>query len=449
MKPAFYRYVVTIILLVSGGGGHAGCTEPSAGSQPLKGTPVSPRVPAEWEPHESVWLAWPTYDSMQERPKEPLYREILTALAPHVHVDLIVATEAEAARVAAHLDQHRVPRRHITFRIVPAVMDIWVRDTGPVFVETGDGGLAGADFRFNSWGYEGHTSLYPWDTEALDQAVVELLGLPIIESPMISEGGALEVNGKNTMILTEAVAFQRNPDMTRSQIEAEYRRTLGIQKIIWLEEGIPEDDLSFWRGRGLPDDVYTALTVGGHTDELVRFVDADTVLLAEVTPEEAAQDPVSAEARERLEQAFATLRAATDQDGASLEIIRVPAATPIYETMGPDDATYTYLASLTFEDGSSIPPGEPITVLSAASYLNFFITNGVVLMPRFWVPGRPASVAAKDARMMEILQAAFPDREIVAINPEAITVGGGGMHCITQQQPAVSGGKSDPELRGR
>jgi len=103
--------------------------------------------------------------------------------------------------------------------------------------------------------------------------------------------------------------------------------------------------------------------------------------------------------------------------------------------MGPEDETYRYIASLTFEDGTVIPEGSRITVVSATSYLNFLITNGIVLTPVYWKQGRPASMAAKDNRMKQILQKAFPDREIVGINPEAINVGGGGIHCITQQQP--------------
>lgn len=425
----------------------AGCAEPEMQSDPevasaeeaLGGTPGQPtyRMPAEWEPHDSLWLAWPTYDSMQGRSKEPLYMQMIGALAPHVDVNLIVATEADAEYVSDILDEHQVPRHHVTFEVIPSVIDIWVRDTGPIFVKDEGGDLSVVDFEFNSWGYEGHTSLYPWDSDVLDRDVGRRLDLPIRRSTMISEGGAVELNGQGTMIMAESVAFQRNPGMTRAQIEAEYHEKLGVEKVIWVPEGVPEDDLSFWRGRGLPSDVYTVLTVGGHTDEFVRFIDEDTVLLAEVTAWEAAQGPVAAEARQRLEVAYDILSSETTHDGKPLHVIRAPAATPIYETMGPGDETYAYLTSLAFEDGSSIPPDSPITTISAASYMNYVVTNGVVLAPRYWKPGRPLSVLLKDVWMAATLRAAFPDRQLVMLNPESINVGGGGMHCVVQQQPAA------------
>jgi len=425
-SSVFSALVLTGLVLAWGTGCES--TPPPAGADEL-------RMPAEWEPHEAMWLAWPTYDSMVGRPKEPLYQEIIKALAPHVKVNLVVQSQAEAERVQGVLAAERIPSGHVTFRVIPSAIDIWMRDTGPTFVKDGAGRARAVDFRFNSWGYEGHTSLYPWDSDVLDRDAANLLGVPVVESQMISEGGALEVNGRGTLIITEAVAFHRNPHMSRSEIEAEYKRTLGIKKVIWLKEGVPEDDLAFWRKRGVPNNVFTALAVGGHTDEFVRFVDEDTLLLAEVTEEEAAEDALSAVARQRLEAAYATLRSATDQDGKPFEIIRVPATTSIYETMGREDETYRYIASLTFEDGTVIPEGSRITVVSATSYLNFLITNGIVLTPVYWKQGRPASMAAKDNRMKQILQKAFPDREIVGINPEAINVGGGGIHCITQQQP--------------
>lgn len=424
-----------------------GCAGPEEESHPevasaeeaLNGSVQTPayRMPAEWEPHDSLWLAWPTYDSMQGRPKEPLYFEMIEALAPYVDVNLLVATEAEVTYVRDLLDAHQVPRHHVTFRVIPSVIDIWVRDTGPTFVKNAAGDLSVVDFEFNSWGYEGYTSLYPWDADVLDRDVARQLHLPVLRSSMISEGGAVELNGQGTMIMAESVAFQRNPGMSRAQIEAEYRSKLGVEKVIWVPEGVPEDDLSFWRNRGLPSDVYTVLTVGGHTDEFVRFIDEDTVLLAQVTACEAAQDPVAAEARDRLEVIDDILSGETTHDGKPLEVIRVPAATPIYETMGPGDETYTYLTSLTFEDGSTIPPNSPITTISAASYMNYVVTNGVVLVPKYWKPGRPFSVLLKDTLMALTLSAVFPGRQIVQINPEAINVGGGGMHCAVQQQPAA------------
>jgi len=289
-SSVFSALVLTGLVLAWGTGCES--TPPPGGADEL-------RMPAEWEPHEAMWLAWPTYDSMVGRPKEPVYLEIIKALAPHVKVNLVVQSQAKAEQVQGVLAAERIPSGHVTFRVIPSSVDIWMRDTGPTFVKDGAGRARAVDFRFNSWGYEGHTSLYPWDSDVLDRDAANLLGVPVVESQMISEGGALEVNGRGTLIITEAVAFHRNPHMSRSEIEAEYKRTLGIKKVIWLKEGVPEDDLAFWRKRGVPNNVFTALAVGGHTDEFVRFVDEDTLLLAEVTEEEAAEDALSAASRSK------------------------------------------------------------------------------------------------------------------------------------------------------
>ncbi|AKT43490.1 agmatine deiminase family protein [Chondromyces crocatus] len=395
------------------------------------------RMPAEWEPHESLWMSWPMYDGTMARPREPVYLEMVEALAPYVNVDIAVASEEEVEYVEDVLDLNSVPRSHVRLHVLPSLMDIWLRDTGPIFLKNPAGQLAVTDFAFNSWGYQGHSSEDPWDTDQLDRDIGTLLGLPIRSSNMVSEGGAIDVNGKGTMLLADAVAFHRNPGMSRAQIEHEYKKKMGIKKIVWVPEGVPEDDLSYWRNRGLPSDVYTALPVGGHVDEFVRFVAEDKVLLTEVTAAEAAVDSIAAEGRLRLEAARAAIDSATTAEGKDIEIIRVPAPELIFDTMGPGDSTYDYITTLTFEDNHTIPTDSPITVVLATSYMNYVVTNNVVLVPAYYKPGRNPIIAAKDAEMQLILSQAFPGRTIIPINPEALHTGGGGMHCITQQQPVV------------
>ncbi|EYF04375.1 agmatine deiminase family protein [Chondromyces apiculatus] len=410
---------------------------------PTPSTSSAYRLPGEWESQKSLWIAWPTYDSTQDLPREPVYLDLVEATHGHIELDVVVATHAEVNYVKDRLDDEGIPRSHLRFRVIPSVMDIWLRDTGPMFLKrkignTNTYATAASDFGFNSWGYQNRTSISPWDSSVLDRDIATTLGLSgndLRSSSMISEGGAIESNGNGTMFITEAVALQRNPGMTKTQIENVYKDRLGMKKIIWLKQGVPEDDLTFWRNKGLPSNVYTTLTVGGHTDEFVRFVDQDTVLLAEVTSAEAAADPIAALARTRLEAVRAVIDSATTYEGQDIEIIRVPAATLLYKQMGPGDSTYDYITSLTFDDGSTIPTGAPVNTVLATSYMNYVIANDVILMPAYWKSGRPASIKTKDDQMAAKLKAVFPTRTVVRINPEALNAGGGGLHCITQQQP--------------
>lgn len=250
---------------------------------------------------------------------------------------------------------------------------------------------------------------------------------------MISEGGAWEVNGEGILITTEAVQFQRNPKMSKADIEKEYARTLGIQKVIWLKEGVPEDQLSF-KGQ-LPGGIYTAVTTGGHTDEFVRFVSRDTILLGEVTQEEAEKDPVLKISRRVLEDAYQILSQEKGLDGKPFKIIRIPMPDPKIVTMKSGDGTFDFLKTLTFEDGSIIRETDTIKVILASSYLNYLVTNNLVLMAKYYKEGAPKSTEEKDKKAAEILKSVFPDRDIVAIDVENINAGGGGIHCITQQQP--------------
>jgi len=178
----------------------------------------------------------------------------------------------------------------------------------------------------------------------------------------------------------------------------------------------------------LPGNIYTATVTGGHIDEFCRFVDSNTILLAEVSAEERDSNSISRISYERLEENYKILCEATDQDGKPLRIIRVPVANHITAEYKPKrDAQYF----------GGAKAGDTIKYMLTASYLNFLVTNGVVLVQSYWKEGRPASTKSKDEKAKRILQEAFPDRKIVQINAEDVNHGGGGIHCITQQQPAA------------
>ncbi|HEY2800872.1 MAG TPA: agmatine deiminase family protein [Chthoniobacterales bacterium] len=199
--------------------------------------------------------------------------------------------------------------------------------------------------------------------------------------------------------------------------------------MIWLKQGIAEDDLA---GKGpLAGNLYPTGDTGGHVDEFCRFASADTILLATVSPEERDSDPVMRISYDRMEESYRILQAAIDQDGHKLKIIRVPVADRISLTK-----------TLTANDKGELAffatkPGQPLTALVAASYLNFFVSNDVVLVPAYGKESQPASTKGKDAKVKQIFQRVFPTRTIIPIQSEDLHYGGGGMHCATQEQPTA------------
>jgi agmatine deiminase len=359
---------------------------------------------------------------------------LIKEIAPFVPVDLMVQDDAEfEATVKAQLDAAGVPLDRVRAHAIPH-NDVWIRDMGPIFLTDGKGGLKIADFKFNMWGYEEVTSDNSLAEEKVDRLVAERLGLTTTTSTLISEGGNREVNGRGVLMATKAVEVQRNPSLTLEQIEAELKRVLGQKKVIWLEQGVADDDLTF-RGP-LPGGYFTVITTGGHIDEFARFADEDTILLAEVSKEQRDDDPIAAMTYDRLRVNEEILKKATDQDGKPFEIVRVPVPDKLFETMKAGDGVFDYVQSLSFDDGTVIAPDAVIDVVLPASYLNYIITNGLVIYQTYWQPGRDESMRLNDEKAKEILEKTFsPQRKVVGINAENVNLGGGGIHCISQQQP--------------
>ena len=221
-------------------------------------------------------------------------------------------------------------------------------------------------------------------------------------------------------------------------MEAEFRRVLGIKKIIWLKEGLREDDHTF-RGP-LPlangERAYTVATTNGHIDEFARFVNDSTILLAQV-PAEDLHEPIAKENHRRLEENYAILRNASDQDDRPFRIVRVPMPPHIIDRMEPGDPVYDFISTLDYADGSTFPVGKPVQVIAAASYLNFLITDKVIIGQKYWHEGLDPAVRARDEAVRAILEGIFPDRTILLLDPLAINFGGGGIHCITMQEPKI------------
>jgi agmatine deiminase len=389
-------------------------------------------MPAEFEPQEAVWMAFPTYDYLHGKPPQSVQAQMIKALISEVTVYLMVQSETEKKKVRAWLASLRVPADKVRLHTIPHT-DIWVRDMGPIYLKNSQGEMKIADFGFDVWSYESPTSENAVINEQVDRLAARAMDLPIVRSHLVSEGGNREFNGKGTMMVTEAVELARNPDLTRNEIEAEFKRVFNVKKVIWLKQGLADDDSTF-RGK-LPSGYYTLLTTGGHIDEFARFVDAKTILLAEVSLAERDADPIARITYERMEENYQILKEATDQDGKPFNIIRVPVPAPIYQTLGAKDPIFGILRQLTFEDGSVIAESDKIKAVLPTSYLNFVIANNVVLLPSYSTKERGEIFREKDEAARKIVQQVFPDKKIVQINPENINAGGGGMHCIVQQVP--------------
>ena len=325
------------------------------------------RMPAEWTRHERTLMAWPCREELWGRTLEAAREDhaaVANAIAAFEPVTL-VARPADAAnarsRLAGEVDVLAQP-----------VDDSWLRDFGPVFV-TGQGGeRAGIHFRFNAWGERFH----PYDRDAeLAARLVEWLGDPVVQAPLVLEGGSIAVDGAGTLMTTEQCLLNpnRNPDLSRDEIEALLREHLGVQRFVWLGDGLVED-------RG----------TDGHVDLVAAFTEPGKVLL------------------QMVDEANPNFVACMDN------VRRLEAAGLEVETM--NWLPYDQVA------GQVVP----------VPYMNFYVCNGAVIVP---VAGQPED----DERALAKVRRCYRGREVVPVPGRVLAFGGGGPHCITQQVPARDG----------
>jgi agmatine deiminase len=350
------------------------------------------RMPAEWEPHEATWLAWP--HNPEDWPGKfqaiPwLYAEIVRLLAAREQVHLLVQSEKEQARATSILERAHANLENVSFHQWQTDR-VWTRDSGPIFVRNAEGQVAITNWRFNAW------AKYPdWhnDDQIPDRAA-ELLGLhqwqptPEVNGEqrrLVLEGGSIDTNGQGTMLTTEECLLsevqQRNPGVSREQLERAFRDYLGIKQVIWLGRGIAGDDTH------------------GHVDDITRFVAPSTIVTAvEPNTKDANHEP--------LAENLARLKAARTTDGKQFTIVELPLPRPVMFRK------------------QRLP----------ASYANFYIANGLVLVPTFHDPS--------DRIALGIFAELFPDREVIGIHAVDLVWGLGTLHCMTQQQPAAVASKA-------
>ncbi len=433
-------YEIRLCFLLSLSATAIACRPAATGTQEELGSADTlsvARQPAEFEEQEAVWVLYPPEDHLEGYSNEAVVLEIIEALLPDNNVRVAVNSDGLYERARRKLPAAALESGRIQLLQIPYV-EFWSRDMGPVFVVTEDGQAAIADFNFNAWGYGDTTEADVIIEEKFDERVAAELGLPVVSSSVISEGGNREVNGRGTLMVVEAVELDRNPGKTKAELEGEFRRLLGVEHVIWLREGLYEDSHTFLGPlpTGAGGRAYTVITTNGHIDEFARFAGPNTILLAAVDSSDL-DDPIARENQRRMEENYEILKKAVDQDGRPFEIVRVPLPRTMLGTMKPGDAVYDYISTLEYEDGSTFPAGEPVTVIAAASYLNFLIANGAIVAQKYGRPGMDEAVAARDRQVKTILQEVFPDRRVVMIDALAVNFGGGGVHCITMQQPKI------------
>ncbi|SDB97442.1 agmatine deiminase [Terribacillus halophilus] len=333
-------------------------------------------MPPEWEKHERTLISWPVKDSMvYPEDWEAVckgYADLILAIAEFEPITVLVNKEDHDA-AAAYVGQDE----NVTLLEV-SHDDAWLRDNGPTFVRDEAGKLAGVNWRFNAWGEK----YFPWDLDdAVAPAVLRHLGIKQLDAPLVLEGGSIHVDGEGTLITTEECLLNpnRNPDLSKEDIEAYLRHYLGIEKVIWLKRGVAGDETD------------------GHVDNIACFA-APGKLLLQVT-----DDPED-ENFEITQENLRILDETKDAKGRQIEVIAVQQPPKI-----------------TWND----------TRLTL-SYINFYFVNGGIILPVF---GNTAK--GTDERAIKLLQEQFPERRIRTIDGLAIIKEGGNVHCTTQQMPAM------------
>ncbi|HUM98508.1 MAG TPA: agmatine deiminase family protein [Chitinophagaceae bacterium] len=259
---------------------------------------------------------------------------------------------------------------------------------------------------------------------------------PVISSSMVNEGGAIETNGKGTILQVESVNMHRNPGMTKDAQEAELKKVLNAKKIIWLKKGAAEDPFGWGT---LITKNYFGVGVKGHLDQFCRFVNENTILISFPDSIEAEQDPVKKITLERMKVNYEILKNATDQDGNPFIIIKMPVPDVDYMTFALDTANKNdeikFLSQQILAEQKNFSIGDTVHFVPSSSYLNFLITNKTVFEAKYWTEGKSETSKAKDEKVKQILKQYFPDKNIYQINTAETNHNGGGLHCWSMQVP--------------
>ena len=349
-------------------------------------------MPGEFEQHSGCWLLWPERTSNWRcgaKPAQQAFAAVATAIATGEPVTVGVS-RAQFVHARSMLPD--------AIRVVEMSSDdAWMRDVGPTFVVNEQGAVRGVDWRFNAWGGLSDGLYFPWDQDDLvARKVLEIEGRDRYRAPLVLEGGAIHVDGEGTLLTTEECLLNpnRNPHLDTGQLEILLHEYLGISSVIWLSKGVIDDE------------------TGGHVDNLCCFARPGEVVLTWTDDKRDPQYRVSLDAYERL-------MGARDARGRRLKIHKLQQPGPLYRTRGGNRRTSMWSTAV-----RGVPLGERL----AGSYVNFYIANSTVVVPLV--------DARHDKQALRTLRSIFPERRVIGVQAREILLGGGNIHCITQQVPA-------------
>lgn len=402
------------------------------------------RYPGEFERQQAVIIGWPdmaeTIEGYSLHENFAQLIKIIVEETPEVKVYVNSPNGRTLPSCEKALKAEGIDLDKVIFTTYPDGSN-WTRDYGPDIMVDDNGNMILAHTRFNMYGQskpEGDLSTKCYNFGA--HLALELGCSDHRNSNVISEGGDKEFNGSGVLIaLRDTEVNKRNPNMSTEDVENELKRLFNLKKVIWLEKGVFEDELTT---SGVLDyidgvPVYRSSSANGHTDEFCRFVDKNTVILAEVTEEEAKSLNSLKITKERLDSAYEVLKNETDDEGNPLNIIRMPVPEAIYVKSKPGDwindtwAQRYDEAKDVLDDGTPMPYGEMV-MQPALSYCNFLILNDIVIAQQYYEEGRPEIIKEKDNQAIEVLKKAFPNRKIVPLISTALNIRGGGVHCATK-----------------
>lgn len=392
-----------------------------------------PGLSADFDPVSAVWLSHaPGHESLTEG--------LVAALRPHVPLAFLVPDQESAARALALRQGLEV--------VVEPQASFFLRDAA-VFTREADGSAGIVDFRASQYGAaawcvkrhaagEGrsacvaHAKAAAAERDGLDRTIAQRLGVALHRTTLAMEGGGVEVNGRGLMVANAALYRTRNPARTLAEVERELLRLPGMRKVIWLPEGLAEDV----HLRATVTGPYVAWGSGGHTDQFVRFADERTVLLAWPDEADTRAHPVARLTRQAMRRNLAVLTAATDQRGRPLRVIKVPMPRIVQRRVVlEDDADLDRSEAWRsdyFAPAEGRVEGQSLWQVATASYLNFVVANGAVVLPDYLPHGTPPE---RQQRVQRVFESAFPGRRIAFVDPISANWVGGGLHCATLNQP--------------